>query len=309
MPESWTTLKLIRWTTEYFEKKGIPNPRLDAELLLAHALKCQRIDLYIQHEKMISEKDLAKFRSLVERRAKREPLQYILGETDFWGLKIKVTPDVLIPRPETELLVEEAIKAVSSDKCLVSSDKGNLPSFTKHYTLNTTPCILDIGTGSGCIAIALAKNIPNAQVIATDISKEALALAKENIATHGLAGQIKTILADIAPWRVFETEGRKFDLIISNPPYIPSGQIPSLQAEVRDYEPRMALDGGTDGLKYIRQILMEAPKLLKRSAHLLFEIGEEHGSILASQEAPELKILTIRKDYSGLERIVVCRKV
>ena len=184
---AWTPLKLIQWTAEFFEKKGIPNPRLDAELLLAHVLRCKRIDLYTGHEKRIAEKDLAKYKDLIRRRAAREPLQYIIGETEFWGLKIKVTPDVLIPRPETELLVEEAIPVMGER----AGVRGQ---------------ILDIGTGSGCIAIALAKNLPGTKIVATDISKEALSLARENAELNGVVDRIEFVLADIAPWRVFEAE-------------------------------------------------------------------------------------------------------
>ena len=283
MTEAWTTLRLIRWTTEYFEKKGIPNPRLDAELLLANVLRCPRIELYTGYGKIVSEKHLVPFKSFIERRALREPLQYILGETEFWGLKIKVTPDVLIPRPETELLVEEAIK------------------------LNPRPCILDIGTGSGCIAIALAKNLPDARVIATEYSKEVFEVAVKNSHFHHLEKQIHFVLADIAPWRVFEAEGKKFDLIVSNPPYIASGEIENLQEEVRNFEPRKALDGGPDGLSIIRRILAEAPPFLKPGGHLLMEIGEDQSKsvtdLLAQQK--KLRLKAIRQDYSGLGRILV----
>ena len=178
MSEPWTSLKLIQWTAGHFEKKGIPNPRLDAELLLAHVLKCQRVDLYTGFEKSISEKHLAEFKSLIERRARREPLQYIIGETEFWGLKIKVTPDVLIPRPETELLVEEALKHVGAR---FPRPGGETPPLQ----------ILEIGTGSGCIAVALAKHLPGAKIVATDISKEALTVAQENAEAHGVADRIE----------------------------------------------------------------------------------------------------------------------
>jgi release factor glutamine methyltransferase len=284
MPEVWTSLKLIHWTADFFEKKGIPNPRLDAELLLAHLLKCKRIDLYTAHEKKIPEKDLAKYKELIRRRAAREPLQYITGETEFWGLPIKVTPEVLIPRPETELLVEEALKVPGSK------------------------LILDIGTGSGCIAVALAKNLSDARIVATDISKEAIETARENAGLHGVADRIEFVLANIAPWRVFEAEGRRFDLIVSNPPYIPSDEFPNLQPEVRDFEPRKALDGGLDGLEVIRRILEEAPGFLRPGGLLLLEIGEGEADLLQNLKTETLLLQGFKKDYGGVERILILKK-
>ncbi|MBI2082586.1 MAG: peptide chain release factor N(5)-glutamine methyltransferase [Deltaproteobacteria bacterium] len=295
MSEPWTTLKLIQWTKGYFEKAGVPNPRLDAELLLAHLLKCKRIDLYTNHERTIAEKDLAKFKELIQRRSKREPLQYIIGETEFYGLKFKVTPEVLIPRPETELLVEEAIAYYPTLK------KGGEGGFS----------VLDIGTGSGCIAITLAKNLPEAKITATDSSKEALEIAKENARRHEVDRQIEFLLSDIAPWRVFEAEGRRFDLIVSNPPYIPSRELESLQPEVRDFEPRKALDGGNDGLQTIRQILTETPRFLNDGAYLLLEIGEDQGKAIANliHEQTSLDFQGVKKDLSGHDRISVAKKL
>lgn len=295
----WTSLKLIQWTADYFQKKEVPNPRLDAEILLAHALKCTRVDLYTQHEKKVGEKDLAKFKALVERRAKREPLQYIIGETEFYGLKIQVTPDVLIPRPETELLVEEALKT-SPPTPLLSKERGAAERRSGEVS------ILDIGTGSACIAIALAKNLPEAAIVATEYSKEALETARENIGHHGLKDRIRLILSDIAPWKQFEAEGRQFDLIVSNPPYIPTDEFPTLQPEVRDFEPRKALDGGPEGLSIIRKILREAPDFIKSNGLLLMEIGENQAEILRREWTtyPSFKPLPFQKDYSGIERIL-----
>ncbi len=286
----WTPLKLIRWTTEYFEKKGIPNPRVDSELLLATILKCQKVDLYVRYDRCLSEKDLAKFKELVERRAKREPLQYILGETEFFGLKIKVTPDVLIPRPETELLVEEIFKIPPLKK----GGGGDLN-------------ILEIGTGSGCIAIALAKKLPKAKIVATDISKEALIVAKENAALHHVSHQIEFILADIAPWRVFQAEEKTFDLIVSNPPYIPSQAIKMLQSEVL-FEPHGALDGGEDGMVKIKQILKEGSPFLKHSGFLILEVGEQQAAKLTTSLPQGLSFERTCRDYSGCERFVVFKK-
>lgn len=290
MTEPWTSLKLIQWTSGHFEKKGIPNPRLDAELLLAHVLKCKRVELYTGFEKIVSEKHLAEFKALIERRVKREPLQYIIGETEFWGLKIKVTPDVLIPRPETELLIEESLKAVGT----------NLVFAPDRAMTSIAPTILDIGTGSGCIAIALAKNLPEAKITATDLSKEALAVAKENAETNGVADRIEFVAADIAPWLFFETQEKKFDLIVSNPPYINSLELDLLQPEVSQFEPRSALSGGLSGFDIIEKILQEAPDFLRNEGRLLMEVGEGQAQILQKKYPSE-----IRKDYNGVERIII----
>lgn len=284
MSEDWNSLKLIRETAGYFEKAGIPSPRLDAELLLAHVLGYKRIDLYTRHEKIIKEKDRARFKELIRRRVRREPLQYILGETEFYGLKFKVTPVVLIPRPETELLVEEGLKSAPTK-------------------------ILDIGTGSGCIAVTLAKHLSEASIVATDISKQALEVARENAQRHEVEGRIELIPADIAPWKRFAAEGRTFDLILSNPPYIPTGEFSKLQPEVRDFEPQRALDGGADGLDFYRSILQDAVKFLKPNASLLFEIGEDQGEKVRQMIAEVgLREIQIKKDLNRKDRLALGRR-
>ncbi len=302
MAERWTSLTLIQWTANYFEKKGIPNPRLDAELLLAHALGHTRVELYTQHDRTVAQKDLDRFRTLVERRATREPLQYILGETEFWGLKIKVTPEVLIPRPETELLVEEAMKAFSPLPNPLPRDGG------EGGESRVRGPILEIGTGSGCIAIALAKNLPQSRITATDISKEALAIAKKNAEENGVADRIHFVLADLAPWRVFQAEETRFDLIISNPPYIASGEIDTLQAEVSRFEPRRALDGGSSGLEIIQKILQEAPDFLRPNGLLLLEIGEDQAEVLKESPLEKLTFESVKKDPAGFARLLAFRR-
>ena len=298
MSEDWNSLRLIEWTTSYFEKVGVPNSRLDAELLLAHVLQVKRIGLYTDHEKRIGEKELARFKTLIQRRVKREPLQQILGETEFYGLKFKVTPDVLIPRPETELLVEETVRILDPPS----------PPLTKRGPGGFS--VLDIGTGSGCIAITLAKHFSNATIVATDISKEALEIARENAKRHEVS--IEFILADIAPWKRFTAEGRTFDLIVSNPPYIPNGEFLNLQPEVRDFEPRKALEGGLDGLAAIQRILTEAPPFLQSGGSLLLEIGEDQGDSLRKlfeDIGSTIEFTTIKKDLAGHDRIVIARKL
>lgn len=280
--DTWNSLRLIQWTTDFFERKGIPNPRLDAELLLAHALGWKRIDLYVRHDQMIPQKNRDHFRSLIERRAQREPLQYILGETEFWGLRLRLTPDVLIPRPETEILVEEVLKAEAAD-------------------------LLDIGTGSGAISIAIATQKPTARIFATDISEKALDVARENVKTHGLNDRIHLTLADIAPWRVFQVEGRSFDAIVSNPPYIAESEFETLQTEVRDFEPKTALVSGDDGLDHIRRIIEESHPFLKEEGRLFLEIGEEHANFL-SDNPGRFSSIDFAKDHQGAQRIAILKK-
>ncbi len=307
----WTSLSLIQWTTGFFEKKGIPNPRLDAELLLAHVLKCKRIDLYMQFEKIISEKDRTAYRTLVERRATREPLQYILGETEFWGLTIKVTPDVLIPRPETELLVEEIVKRLKAQGSPLVDDPT---------AANETPAaanrepraldILEIGAGTGCISIALAKNLPQSSIIATDISPKALEVARQNIRHHALDARIKLTESNLAPWEDFQKTHRQFDLMVSNPPYIPADEITALQPEVSQHEPHLALSGGESGLDIIEKIHEHAIPFLKPQACLMMEIGEGQAQTLKEkyENHPMLPCSESVKDYQGIERIVIFQK-
>jgi len=242
--EVWTTLKVLTWTKEFLLSNGIVNARLEAEWLLCAVTGLDRAGLYLQYDKPLNENDLAEYKAKVARRAKREPLQHILGSQEFCGLEYEVTTDVLVPRHDTELLVSEA--------------------FTRHPDATA---ILDIGTGSGCIAISLQKLFTNAAVTATDISAAALIVARRNAEKHGvdiefLAGSL------FAP-----VSGRRFDLIVSNPPYIPSADIESLDQEVRDFDPRSALDGGNDGLDIYRDLIPGAVTHLKTDGWLLVEIG------------------------------------
>lgn len=279
----WTTLKLIEWTTEYFAKHGIPNSRLDAELLLSHVLKKKRIELYLDFEKVVSENDLAAFKGLIQRRSKREPLQYIVGVQDFYGVPINVTPAVLIPRPETELLVERIIKLATSHQ----------PPVT----------ILDLCTGSACIIAALANELPNARFVGTDISPAALDVARQNI--DKWKDRVELLHGNI-----FEPVcSRQFDIITSNPPYVSEGEFATLQPEVRDFEPKEALVSGKDGLEIIREIINNAHSFLKPGGLLVMEMGDGQADavrriITDSGHYNEVKVI---KDYGGIERIVTAR--
>ena len=235
-----TVLEVIQRSSEFLARKGVESPRLQIELLLAHVLQLPRLKLYLNFDRALNSLELETVRSFVKRRAAREPLQHILGTTSFCGLEIAVNSNVLVPRPETELLTERAIEYLS---CL-PSEPG---------------IVLDFGTGSGCIALAVAIRCPNAEIHALDISEEALAVARQNAARLQVEGRIRFYLGDgfaALPC------ARQFHLIISNPPYIAGSEIESLEPEVRFHDPRLALDGGIDGLDFYRRIAAEAPAWL-----------------------------------------------
>ncbi|HJV36962.1 peptide chain release factor N(5)-glutamine methyltransferase [Geomonas sp.] len=275
--EKWDVLKILNWTKGYLAEKGVENPRLEAEWMLCEALSLDRVGLYLNFDKPLSDSELASYRNMVARRGKREPLQYILGSQEFMGLDFQVTPAVLIPRHDTEVLVSEAVKR--------SAGAGS---------------ILDIGTGSGCVAIALAKELPDVEVCSVDVSADALAVAMSNAEKNGVTVQF-------SQGSLFEPfAGRRFDMIVSNPPYIPASDIATLQQEVRGFEPLSALDGGADGLDFYRSIAAEASNHLTAGGWLLLEVG--------AGQAPEvLELLRAggfsrecfsEKDPAGIDRVV-----
>lgn len=278
MAETWTVLKVLRWTADYFREKGIDSGRLDAEVLLADTLELDRVGLYLHFDRPLSADELASYRRRVARRAQREPLQYILGETEFWSLPLRVTPEVLIPRGDTEVLVEEALKKVTG-----------------------TVTILDVGTGSGAIALALAHELPAARVEALDISPAALALAEENARRHGLNGRMHFRQADL-----YQLEGGPYDLVVANPPYIPPAEMAGLMPEVRDHEPHLALCGGdADGLAAYRALTTGASRLLVPGGWLLVEVGIGQAEAVRRLFAETgLDECYMRTDYAGIARVV-----
>ena len=285
MPEQWTILKLIKWTADYLSKKGIDTGRLDAELMLAYLLKTDRTRLYMNFDQPLNKDELTNFKKLLERRAKHEPLQYITGCQEFWSLPFKVSPSVLIPRPETELLVEESIKELSN-------------SFPDDEPIE----ILDIGTGSGALAAALASEIKRAEVWGVDISPEAARLARENIETNNLSSSVSILEGDL-----FEpVKDKSFHLIVSNPPYIPHNDLKGLQPEVAGFEPLSALDGGDDGLDYYRRIIPEALKHLISGGWLMLEhgIGQSGDIILIFKESDAFTDIESINDLAGIDRVV-----
>lgn len=275
-PEIWTTLKVLDWTKEYLAAKGIKNSRLEAEWMLCEATGLDRVGLYLSFEKPLNEDELTAYRAMVTRRARHEPLQYILGSQEFCGLEFEVTPEVLIPRYDTETLVMEAVARMPASRS-----------------------ILDIGVGSGCIAVALAKQLPNAMVTGTDISEPALAIARRNALKNGV--DIEFISGSM----LGPVGGRRFDLIVSNPPYIPTADIDGLQPEVRDFEPRGALDGGPDGLDAYRMLVPVVPDCLNPGGWLLVEIGiGQAGSVMELFKANGFTELFTARDPAGIERVV-----
>lgn len=285
---TWTIASLLDWTTIYFTNHKIEDPHLEAEVLLAHALGIKRIQIYTMHDRVLKDEELAEFKKLILRRIKREPTAYIIGYRPFMSLDIEVNKDVLIPRPETEILVENAIDIIKgSGKDQVS--------------------VLDIGTGSGAIAVSIAKYCPAAHVTATDISQSAVNTAGNNARKHGVADRISFKTGDI-----FSPVDRSpgFDVIVSNPPYIKSEELGLLQPEISKYEPIRALDGGPDGLAYYRKIISLAHEYLSGEGHLLLEsgAGQADDIIEIFGISGIFKSIKRSKDHSGIDRVIIASK-
>jgi len=282
-----TVLEAIQKSTEFLARKGVESARLQSEQLLAHVLKLPRMKLYLNFERAITEPEIDTMRELVRRRSLREPLQHITGTAPFAAWEMTVNRHVLVPRPETELLAEAGWQFVS--------------------TIISQPLTaLDFGTGSGCIAIALAAKCPNAHVTALDISTEALAVARQNAERNGVAGRIEFVAGD---GFTALAAGSHFDLIISNPPYIPSAEIASLQPEVRDFDPRGALDGGADGLDFYRRLAIEAPNWLAPGGKLMVEFGDSQAPALEKLFTKRKWIVeAVRADYSQRQRILIASR-
>lgn len=289
-----TVLEAIQKSADFLGKKGVESARLNAELLLAHQLHLPRMKLYLNFERVLTVAETDGLRDLVKRRAAREPLQHITGSTSFCGCEINVSRHALVPRPETELLAEAGWQFL-----LAAPNQSEGGS-----TLNAQPSTaLDFGTGTGCIAIALAVKCPEARVAALDISADALALARQNAEQNNVAGQITFFQGD--GFAALPTSSR-FDLIISNPPYIAAAEIETLSPEVRDYDPRLALDGGADGLHFYRRLAGEAGSFLKPAGKIMLEFGDGQAeSIQAIFETEKWIVEAVKEDYSQRARILV----
>jgi len=286
MKKQWTALEILNATIPFFKKRSILNPRLNAERLLAHILKVDRIGIYLQFERILSNVEIKNFRQLVQRRANGEPLQYILGETEFMGLPFYVEPAVLIPRPETEILVNEALALQ--------------PEFTQKPAI-----IWDIGTGSGCIAVSLAHYWPACQIIASDISDEAIAIAEKNCKLNQVDDRVRLIKHDILKNEPANFE--RIDIIVSNPPYISNEELKTLDTEIIRYEPHIALTDFADGLLFYEALLrIDFSKISCR--YILFEMsGTQTERIMSIVSSQNLNEVTIIKDLNEIPRILKIR--
>ena len=282
-----TILEVIQRSSDFLAKRGVESPRLQTELLLAHALQLPRLKLYLNFERTLTEAELATVRELVKRRGERQPLQHLVGSVSFCGLEIAVNSHVLIPRPETELLAERAWEYLSK--------------------LNPQPSTaLDFGTGSGCLAIALAVKCPAAQIHAVDISTDALVVARQNAARHSVTARIQFHTGDgFTPL----PDGLRCDLVVANPPYIPSAEIATLEPEVRDHDPRPALDGGADGLDYYRQLAAETAAWLKPNGKLMLEFGDGQAAAIGGIfQRHQWNIERVEKDLSDRKRFLIASR-
>ena len=277
-----TVLESIKLSTEYLQKKGIESPRINAELLLASILNCKRLDLYLKFDQPLKEEEINLYREFISRRGKFEPLQYITGSVEFFGLEFKVNKSVLIPRPETEILVETLIYSAEKEE--------NID-------------ILDIGTGSGNIAVSVAKNLPNSNISAIDSSSEALLVAKENAILNSVANRINFINDSILNGIIYSA--KKYDIVVSNPPYISADEFQNLQPELKVYEPRTALTDEGDGFSFFRIISSKTKNMLKEKGKLFFEVGKDQykqvENILLEND---FRNVTVKKDYLNIERVV-----
>lgn len=284
--EVWTVGRLLRWTTEFLTRHGSESPRLEAEILLAKALDWQRVKLYMNINEEVGGLGRSVFRDLVKKRAAGEPVAYLVGHKEFYSLDFEVGPGVLIPRPDTEILVMtflELAKGLESPFCV------------------------DVGTGSGCVAVACAKHHATARFIAIDKSAKALEIAGRNIARHGFQDRIELRHGSLLE-PLNADERPKF--IISNPPYIPTSEIPELDATVRNYEPVTALDGGPDGLVLVRELMRQAASVIDSEGSLIMEIGHDQAMKLEAEyaESAEWAFQGVRKDHGGIARVVIFQR-
>ncbi len=289
--ETWTIQKLLNWVTEYVTGKGVDAPRLSAELLLSHVLGLKRIELYTQFDKPVAKPQLDELHDLVKRAGGHEPVAYLIGRTEFYSLELNITNDCMIPRPETELLVQRAIEFLR--------------------TRNDVQFVCDLCTGSGCIAAAIAKNFPEVRVTATDISSVALEVAAQNVRKHQLAERITLLQGDLFEPLVRPLDVEPFDVIVCNPPYVSAAEFEALDKNVKDYEPRIALFAGDDGLDIYRRIIEKADQFLKPDAALMLEIGYAQGPAVREllEQTGAFTEIKIEKDIHNNDRIVTAIRI
>jgi release factor glutamine methyltransferase len=281
---TWTIREILDWTTQDFTGRGLTSPRLDAELLVAKALGIGRVGLYLDLNRPLVDRERSEVRALVARRRNREPVAYILGHRDFYGRRFKVTPDVLIPRPDTETLVEHALDCIPEDAACR---------------------VLDVGTGSGAIAVTIAAERPLALVTATDISDAALKIASANAAELEVSSRIRFERANLL------SGAEQYDVIVSNPPYVTESEMKTLQAEIRDHEPAAALEAGEDGLDVVRALLAAGEPATASGAQMLIEIGAEQAASVVGFAAQHTawQLVEVYPDLNRIERVVHLRRI
>ncbi len=286
----WTIKKLLDWVVGYFTEKHLDSPRLSAEILLSYALNLKRIELYAYFDRIVEQTKLDELRGLVKRAAEHEPVQYLTGRTEFYSLELKVSPNCLIPRPETELLVEKAIEFLRK--------RGG------------SQYVCDLCTGSGCVAVAVAKNYPDCKIVATDICDKALAVAAENVERYKLGEKIQLLCGDLFEPVLKGLDKTKFDLILANPPYVGRDEWESLEKNVKDFEPRLALDGGPDGLDIYRRIVGRIGEHLAEDCAVMFECGCKQGSAVCDllKSTGLFGGVKIEKDLNGSDRVIIAVK-
>jgi release factor glutamine methyltransferase len=285
--EPWTMLGALNWTAAYFHSHGIDSPRASAEILLAHVLELQRIELYVRYDQPLQPAELDRYKALIRKRIDREPVAYITGEKEFWSLSLIVNPSVLIPRPETECLVEAALAVLAE---------------------NDTLRVWEPGTGSGAVSVAIARERSHCRIFASDRSPAALAVARQNAVRHEVSDRIGFFAAD---WfEAVSARSRMFDAVVCNPPYIRRADIEGLAPEIARFEPRHALDGGPDGLDAVRHLIREAPGYLAEDGALLLEIGYDQGPAVLDivRSRGEYAAPEILKDYGGNPRVLKVRR-
>lgn len=288
--ESWTIKKLLDWMVDYFEQKAIDSPRLSAEMLICFVLDMKRIELYMHFDKIVTPEKLTRLRQLVKRCAANEPVQYLIGSCEFYSMTVSLSPDCLIPRPETELLVERAIEFLR--------------------TRRGSQSVCDLCTGSGCVAAAIAENFAECNVIATDICDKALSVASENISAYNLSSRVELLCGDLFEPVISRLDTEPFDIITANPPYVSTAEMAQLEDNVRKYEPVIALHGGIKGLDIYHRIINGVDSHLKSGGALMMEIGYAQGNAIKEmlESSGIFCEIKIEKDFNNNDRIVTAIK-
>lgn len=297
----WTIAEILRWTTAYFQDKGVLEPRTSAEVLLAHTLGLTRLDLYLRYDQPLTSEELSHFKALVKRRAAGEPVAYLTGHKEFWSLDFKVTPAVLIPRPETEILVEAALEAIKEEGQKIHPSENRKPEIQNRLWG------LELGVGSGAVVTVLAKELPGTRWVGLDLSFPALEVARENTRRHGVDDRVHFLQADLF---TALKSGPRFALIVANLPYVSEPEWQNLPRDIRGYEPKEALVGGPDGLALLRPVAREAHQYLAPGGWLALEVGPGQAAVIARLLEKTAAYDRVEKvlDYRRINRVVRARR-